>query len=122
MSEVAVPVKAAPSGEETQMQTKVIMLYRLREDATLEDYLAWSRDVDQRVTPQQPAVHRFEPYLIEAEEDGATRYNIIEDLEVESWEAWQKALETTAMKPVVDGFKELVDESSVAVYRGTKIV
>jgi len=104
------------------MQTKVIVFYKLKPGVTLDQYREWSLQVDQRLTPAQPAVNRFEPYVVVGGEGGGEQYTVFEDLDVESWDAWQKILETEAMKPVVEGFPGVADPSTVVVIYGNRII
>ena len=104
------------------MQTKVIVLYKLKQGVSLKEYCEWSLQVDQRLTPAQPAVNRFEPHVVIGGEGGGEKYAIFEDLEVESWEAWQKALTSEEMKPVVEGWPKVADESSLVIVYGKRVV
>ncbi len=104
------------------MQTKVIVFYKLRAGVSLDEYRRWSGEVDQRLTPAQPAVNRFEPHVVIGGQGGGEEYEIFEDLEVESWDAWQAALESEAMKPVVEGWPRVADESSLVVIYGSRLV
>ena len=104
------------------MQTKVIVLYKLKQGVSLDQYREWSLRVDQRLTPAQPTVNRFEPYVIVGGEGGGGQFAVFEDLEVESWEAWQKTLSSDEMKPVVEGWPLVADESSLMVFYGHRIV
>lgn len=103
------------------MQTKVIVFYKLKAGVTLDEYKRWSREVDQRLTPSQPAVNRFEPHVVMGGQGGGENYEIFEDLEVESWDAWQAALESEAMKPVAEGWPEVADESSLVIMYGSRL-
>jgi hypothetical protein len=104
------------------MQTKVIVLYRLKQGVSLREYCDWSLQVDQRLTSAQPAVNRFEPYVAIGGEGGGEQYTIFEDLEVETWEEWQRTLATAEMKPVVEGWPKLADESSLVIVYGKRVV
>ena len=77
---------------------KVFVMYKLKPGVKLEDYREWSISLDQKVTPFQPGVHRFEVYEIEGAEKGESPYMIVEDIDVDSWEAWQKAVKSDAMR------------------------
>lgn len=58
----------------------------------MKEYKKWSREVDQKITPSQPNVHRFEVYEIKGAEQGRSPYDIVEDIDVESFEKWQETL------------------------------
>ena len=100
---------------------KVFVLYRLKPGVKLEDYRKWSVNKDQKTTPFQPSVHRFEVYEIEGAEKGQSPYQIVEDIDVESWEAWQKVVKSEGMKQVVETWGKYGDESTLTVIYGKKI-
>ena len=100
---------------------KVFVMYKLKPGVKIEDYRQWSRTLDQTVTPFQPGVHRFEVYEIEGAENGESPYMIVEDVDVESWETWQKVLGSDAMKEVVKSWGEYGDESTLTVIYGKKV-
>lgn len=100
---------------------KVFVLYKLKPGVSIEDYRKWSVSLDQKVTPFQPGVHRFEVYEIEGAEKGKSPYMIVEDVDVESWEAWQKVVAGDAMKEVVKTWGDYGDESTLTVIYGKKV-
>lgn len=108
---------------------KIIALYKLRQGVTREGFAAWSRDVDQRNALRQEACIRFELYGIEGTpalpatgpDVPFPEFDILEDIEVESWEAWDEALKSDAMRGVLEQFGTYVDESSVYVLRGRRL-
>jgi len=60
-------------------------------------------------------------YEIEGAEKGESPYMIVEDIDVESWETWQKVVNSEAMKEVVETWGNYGDESSMTVIYGKKI-
>lgn len=100
---------------------KIFVFYKLKPGVTLEEYREWSKSLDQKVTPFQPGVHRFEVYEIEGAEVGESPYQIVEDIDVDSWEAWQKVLKSEAMKEVVESWGKYGDESTLKVVYGKKV-
>ena len=100
---------------------KVFVMYKLKSNVPIEDYKKWSVSLDQKVTPFQPGVHRFEVYEIEGAERGDSPYQIIEDIDVDSWESWQKVVSSDAMKEVVEIWGKYGDESTLKVVYGKKI-
>lgn len=94
---------------------KVVVTFRLREGVTAEQYGAWAYEVDQRTTLRQDACWRNEVYVTP---DG----EILEDIEVTSWDAWRAVLASDPMKPVYQQWVELVDESTVKELRGRRVV
>jgi hypothetical protein len=104
------------------MHTKIFVMYNLREGVTLEDYKKWSREVDQQITPRQAPVNRFETYEIKGADPGEPKFTIVEDIEVESWEAWNAAVEGEGMKRIVADWPTLADESSAMTLYGARIL
>jgi len=92
---------------------KVFVMYRLKPGVKLEDYRKWSVSIDQKVTPFQPGVHSFEVYEIEGADKGESPYQIVEDIDVESWDVWQKVLASDAMKEVIKTWADYGDESTL---------
>ncbi|MCX6090270.1 MAG: hypothetical protein NTX88_07885 [Candidatus Atribacteria bacterium] len=100
---------------------KIFSMYRLRPGVTVEEFRKWSVSMDQKVTPFQPGVYRFEVYEIEGTDQGEITYQIVEDIDAESWEAWQKVLKSESQQEVVKTWEELCDPSSLKVFYGRKI-
>jgi hypothetical protein len=100
---------------------KVFVMYRLKPGVSIEDYKKWSVEVDQKITPFQPGCYRFEVYEIEGAEKGESPYQIVEDIDVESWESWQKVVASPGMKKVVESWGKYGDESTLKVIYGRKI-
>jgi len=100
---------------------KVFVMYKLKSGVSIEDYWKWSIELDQKITPFQPGVYRFEVYAIEGAETGESPYQIVESIEVESFEQWQKVLKSEAMKEVVTTWPNYADESTTKLIYGNKI-
>ena len=61
-------------------------------------------------------VRRFEAFRVNEAPDGAPA-DILEVMEVTDWTAWEQFRDThPTMKPVTDGFDELVDPATVRTY------
>jgi hypothetical protein len=100
---------------------KVFVMYKLKPGVTIEEYRKWSVALDQKVTPFQPGVHRFEVYEIQGAEKGEPQYQIVEDIDVDSWDAWQKVVSSDAMSEVVKTWGDYGDETTLKVIYGQKI-
>ena len=100
---------------------KVFVMYKLKPGVKMDDYRKWSVSLDQKVTPFQLGCHRFEVYEIEGAEKGEPEYQIVEDIDVESREAWQKVVDSEEMKEVVTTWGNYGDESTLKVIYGKKI-
>ena len=101
---------------------KVFVMYKLKPGVKLEDYWQWSLEMDQRITPSQPGVIRFEVYVIRgAAGGGESPYQIVEDIEVDDWETWDKVANGPGMKPVADTWGQYGDEATLTIIYGDKI-
>ena len=94
----------------------VLVTYRIR---SREAYERWSRERDQVVVPQAPGVEGFEVYLVEGGDDPP--YDVVEVIAVESWDAFQRALETDDMKQLGSEFGDVADGQSVTTLRARRL-
>lgn len=101
---------------------KVFVSYKLKPGITPDQYAAWSREVDQRITPGQKGVIRFEVYRIEGADKGEPFCQIVEDIEVESFEAFTETVKGEGMAYIMETIGKYVDESTVQTVYGSKIV
>jgi hypothetical protein len=101
---------------------KVFVMYKLKPGVTLEEYRQWSVTLDQRITPFQPGVIRFEVYAIKgAANNGESPYQIVEDIEVDDWETWDKVSTGEGMKEVAETWGRYGDESTLTIIYGDKV-
>jgi hypothetical protein len=100
---------------------RVFVMYRLKPGVTMEDYRRWSLTVDQATTPHQKGVISFEVNEIKGAEKGESPYQVVEDICVESWEAWQETLKGQGMKQVVEEWESYGDGSTLVTVFGNKI-
>jgi hypothetical protein len=96
-------------------------MFKLKPGVSIEAYKKFSREIDQKVISLQPGVKSFEAYEIKGAEKGEAPCQIVEAVEVESWEVWQKVLSNDAMKPVLKEWGKYGDENSVVPIYGEKI-
>ena len=94
---------------------RVFIMYRLRRGVSREQYRRWSREVDQVVASRQPGVLSYRVFEVTGSGKGDAPCDILEDIEVESREAWEKVNDYPEMKPVVKEWLELCDPDSVSV-------
>ena len=66
-------------------------------------------------------MHRFEVYEIEGAAKGKSPYQIVEDIDVESFKQWQKVVSSEAMKEVVTTWSNYAGESTVKLIFDKKI-
>jgi hypothetical protein len=100
---------------------RVFVMYKLKKGVTIEDYKKWSREVDQKITPFQKGVKSFEPYEIKKSMKKEIPFDVVEDVVVESWEAWEEVQKSKAMERVNKDWVNLADEESVIMIYGEKI-
>jgi hypothetical protein len=99
---------------------RIYVTYRLRTPEHAEAYERWSRERDQVVVREQEGVLGFEVYMVDAAESrerGGAVCDIIEEITVSSWEAFQKALGTEPMQELGREFGEVADPASVTTLR-----
>jgi len=100
---------------------KVLVMYKLKKGVSLEDYWKWSTELDQKITPFQPGVYRYEIFAIEGCKQGESPYHIVEEIEIDSFEQWQEVVNSEPMKEVVKTWANYADESSLTTIYGKKI-
>lgn len=100
---------------------RVFVMYRLKPGVSMEAYRKWSLEVDQATTPHQKGVISFDVHEIKGAENGESPYQVVEDIRVESWEAWQETLKGPGMKRVVEEWESYGDGSTLLTIYGDKI-
>ena len=99
----------------------VFITYKLRKGTSWERYRQWSREVDQVVVARQPGVMRYTVFEVAGTATGEPSCDFVEDIEVESREAWEKVNEYPEMQPVVKQWLEFCDPDSVKVLYGATV-
>lgn len=95
------------------MSVRVFTFYKLRPNVDIEEFKEWSRTVDQPTCHRMTACHRFEVFIVKGEASGKDAYDVIEDIEVESWEDWQATLVSKEFAQVAEEWPRFGDESSL---------
>jgi hypothetical protein len=93
--------------------TMVIITYDLAEGITRAEYAEWSREVDQVIAARQPGIRRYEVFAVDGAGVGEVNCDVVEVIEADSVEAWEKVNQYPEMKPVYEGFLKLCDPDSV---------
>ena len=70
---------------------------------------------------RQPGVRRYQVLEVTARPKGEAPFDIAENIDVESREAWEKVNGYPEMVPVVEEWLELCDPDSVSVVYGSAI-
>jgi hypothetical protein len=95
-------------------------MYRLKSGMERE-YRAWSSEVDQRITPGQPGMIRFEVYEIAGADRGEPFVDIVEDIEVEDFDAWMETTRKPGMAYVMGTIGRYIEEDSMRVIYGSRL-
>ena len=97
---------------------KVLVMYELKKGVTVEKYKDWLINVEMKVTPTLPGIHNFEVVEIKGSEGEVKTCTIIEDFTVDSYQVWQKAVASEAMKDVAAAWARYGDESTLKIFYG----
>lgn len=101
--------------------TMVIITYDLAEGVTREQYREWSATVDQVVGGSQPGITRYEVFEMDRSTSGDIAYDILEVIEADSVEAWEKVNDYPEMKPVYEQWLKIANPDSVKLHYGSII-
>jgi hypothetical protein len=101
---------------------KIFVMYRLKNGVSMDQYKHWSKEIDQRITPGQPGLIRFEVYEIKGAEKGEPFVQVVEDIEVEDFDAWMETCRQQGMAYVIETVGKFIDESTLQVIYGKRIV
>lgn len=101
--------------------TMVIITYNLAEGVSREQYREWSRTIDQVVGGRQPGISRYEVFEVDAAGVGEADTDVVEVIEVDSVEAWEKVNGYPEMRPVYESWLKIADPDSVKVLYGSVI-
>jgi hypothetical protein len=101
---------------------KIYVMYKLKKGVTMDQYKQWSKEIDQRITPGQPGMIRFEVYEIKGADKGEPFVQVVEDIEVEDYDAWMQTCRESGMAYVQETVGKFIDESTVQIIYGERIV
>ena len=103
------------------MSTRVFTFYNLRPDVEVADFLEWSRTVRGGTCARMPACHSFEVFLVNREVDGIPTHQVVEVIDVESWDKWQETLTSDAFSQVSNEWPRYAVESSLISVQAERI-
>ncbi|WP_104131615.1 hypothetical protein [Cryobacterium sp. M91] len=95
------------------MSTRIFTFYNLRPGVNLKEFKEWSRTVDQPICNSMPTCNSFEVFLVNQGIGDGVSYNVVEDISVESWDAWQETLSSDAFSKVSTEWPRFAVESSL---------
>jgi len=107
---------------------KVVVIYKLKPGATMEQYRKFSREIDQLITPKQKAVEKFEVFEVTdyVQASGAPKkrnppFQVFELIDVKDFGQWIKTTQSEAFKQVIDGWAKVGDGGTLVMLGGKKI-
>ena len=107
---------------------KVVVIYKLKPGATMEQYKKFSKEIDQVITPKQKVVEKFEVYEVDEYIRGAGEiqkdnppYQVFELIDVKDFGEWIRTTQSEGFKPVGDGWVKVGDAGTIIVLSGKKI-
>ncbi len=96
------------------MTDVAINLIPLRPGVAQDEFARFSSSVDQPICLAQDVVDGFDAFVVVRRDPGAPAVDIVEVMQVSSWDRWVDVRDNLeAMKPVTEGFERLVDPASV---------
>jgi uncharacterized protein (TIGR02118 family) len=98
----------------------IFMMYNVM-PGKMEAYRKHSRTTDQPTLKMQPGIRNFTVYEIKGAQSGTSPYQIVEDIEVDSWEAFLKVAASDAGKKLGEMWKMYCDEASQITVFGDPI-
>jgi hypothetical protein len=91
-----------------------INLIPLRPGVAQQQFVRFSAEVDQPICLAQNVVRGFDAFAVVRRDPGAPAVDIVEVMEVSSWDSWVQVRDNLeAMKPVMQGFERLADPAAV---------
>jgi hypothetical protein len=104
------------------MSDIAINLIPLRPGVAQADFTRFSAEVDQPICLAQDVVLGFDAFAVVRRDPGAPAVDIVEVMEVSSWERWVQTRDhLDALKPVTEGFDRLVDPATVRTIFGRRV-
>lgn len=103
------------------MSIRVFTLYRLNKGVDLDEFKRWSLDVDQPTCHRMKSCHRFEVHLITGGSPTDLPFDVIEDINVESWEGWQRDQASEGFSQIREEWPRFGNEASLISFQCEKI-
>lgn len=98
----------------TDGSTYAINLIPLRPQAAATDFARFSATVDQPTCLAHDVVEGFDAYVVVRRDPGAPSVDVVEVMQVRSWDEWVDVRDNSpTMSRVVEGFEALVDPAAV---------
>jgi hypothetical protein len=99
------------------MADRLLNFYRLRDGVDIDAFKTWSRTVDQPTCNSMEACHSFTVHMVTGERMGERAFDVVEDIVIESYEAWEEATKSEAFAQVNREWPLWgVEESVISLY------
>ena len=98
----------------------IFMMYNVK-PGKMEEYRKHSRQTDQPTVKKAPGIRNFSVYEIKGAWHGNSPYQIVEDIEVDSWADFEKFAASETGKNLGKMWNEYCDESSQITVHGDPI-
>ena len=95
------------------MPTKIFNFFNLKPGVDVEAYKKFSRENNQPLCRQQPECYMFQDYIVKGEANGKPFYMVIEEIEAESFEVWQKKVYSSLFDELNRQWFEFIDKDSL---------
>ena len=104
------------------MSDVAINLIPLRPGVPQQEFVNFSATLDQPTCLAQDVVLGFDAFAVVRRDPGAPAVDIVEVMEVASWDRWVDVRDNLeALKPVTERFDALVDSSTLRTIFGTRV-
>ena len=104
------------------MSDVAINLIPLRPGVPQHEFVNFSATLDQPTCLAQDVVLGFDAFAVVKRDPGAPAVDIVEVMEVDSWDRWVDVRDNLeALKPVTERFDALVDSATVRTIFGTRV-
>jgi hypothetical protein len=100
------------------MQT-VMMVYNLKKSVAVEDYKKYSIQVDQPLVNSLPSVKEFNVYFVIGPEKV---WDIFETIVIDNWDKFVEETQTDEMIEADNEWRQWIDEDSLKIVFGEKIL
>ena len=100
---------------------RIIITYKLKKGVNIEDFKKYSLSTDQPIVNSFKEVEDFSVHIVTGTEGQLENAEIFEVIKIESWDAWNKIMESKDMEENLRIWNTLCDKSSIKVIYGNFI-
>jgi len=88
--------------------------YKLRPDVDVEAFKKHMATVDQPACRKGRGVRGFDVYVLKPTDKGSVPFDVIEVIDVDSYEDWDRLCTAPEHQPLIEAWKQFGDEQSLA--------